>query len=71
MKFKILSITELRAKKDADISTYISDVQKNIVELNHEVSTGKTNKMHQVRNLKKSIAKAKTVQTELAQRKEK
>lgn len=61
MKIKTLPVKELQAKKPADIEKYILELQDNLKELTHAVSTGKENKTHNFNVIKKAIARAKTV----------
>ena len=66
MKLKTLTITELRAKKPADIEKYVAELQNSFTELSHQISINKDNKTHQLGQIKKSIAKAKTIQAQNA-----
>lgn len=61
MKLSTLTMKELRAKKPAEVEKYITDLKQSQIELNHAISTNKETKTHQVKVIKKSIAKALTV----------
>jgi ribosomal protein L29 len=62
MKLAILTVKELRSKKPAEVEAYIADLKKSQTELNHNISTNKENKTHQVGVIKKAIARALTIQ---------
>lgn len=65
MKISVLTTKELRTKKSADLDKYVADLTKQQTELVHQVSLQKENKTHQLGVIKKAIARAKTIQTEL------
>lgn len=71
MKVKFLSQKELQSKKPAEIDVYIAELQKNHAELVHLIQTGKEKTTHQLGQIKKSIARAYTAQTQQTQKEEK
>jgi len=71
MKIKLLQAKDLRSKKIVDISEYINNLKTELHSLSHDVSVGKSKKTHEFRVLKKSIAQAKTILTEVSEEKEK
>lgn len=66
MKLKLTPVKDLRSKKPAEIEKYITELKKNQAELNHAIYTNKEKQTHQVSQIKRAIAQAKTVQAELA-----
>ena len=68
---KLLLVKDLRSKKVADISEYINNLKTELHSLSHDASVGKSKKSHEFRGLKKSIAQAKTILTEVSEEKEK
>ncbi len=66
MKVKLLSIKDLRTKKDAELAAYIAELQTSYQELIHALNTNKETKTHHLGAIKKSIARAKTIQTALS-----
>lgn len=71
MKVKTLTIKDLRVKKSADIEKYLTELRKSSVELQHQIAINKENKTHQLAVIKKAIAQAKTIQSELVNGEEK
>ena len=71
MKLKTLTPKELRTKKPADIEKYIIELEQSQVELNLALNTNKEKTTHQIGIIKKAIARANTIQTELGAQKEK
>ncbi|MBP9738415.1 50S ribosomal protein L29 [Candidatus Saccharibacteria bacterium] len=71
MKLKTLTPKDLRGKKPAELDAYLLDLQKQQVELTHLLSINKDKQTHQVSIIKRAIAQVKTVQTQVAQGKEK
>ncbi|MCA9301262.1 50S ribosomal protein L29 [Candidatus Saccharibacteria bacterium] len=71
MNMKLLLVKDLRSKKVADISEYINNLKTELHSLSHDASVGKSKKSHEFRVLKKSIAQAKTILTEVSEEKEK
>jgi ribosomal protein L29 len=72
MKFSALTNTDLRSKKPAELEAYINEVNSSLAELRHALATNKEKQTHQVKVIKKSIARAKTVLAEqVTQEKEK
>ena len=71
MKLKLATTTELRSKKAADLSKYIAEMTESYGELNHALYTGKDKQTHQLAQIKKSIARAKTIQAQLSAGEEK
>lgn len=63
MKIKFLSSEELRGKKNSDIDKYIIEMKNTLAELRREISRNQDNKTHQVSLVKKTIARACTIQT--------
>lgn len=71
MKLSIVNIKDLRAKKPADLQQYITELQKQLAELTHLIALQKERQTHQLSQLKRAIAQAKTVQKQSVQGKEK
>ncbi len=71
MKLKTLTIKELRAKKPAELEKYIVELENTQTEHNHALYTNKDNQTHQVKLIKKAIARAYTVQSSVTEGKEK
>jgi ribosomal protein L29 len=71
MNTKLLLVKDLRSKKVADISEYINNLKTELHSLSHDLTVGKSKKTHEFRVLKKSIAQAKTILTEVSEGKEK
>jgi|GEM_PF-6751593 len=71
MKLKTLTPKELRTKKPADIEKYIIELEQSQVDLNLALNTNKEKKTHQIGIIKKAIARANTIQTELNAQEEK
>ncbi len=63
MKLKLLTLEELRAKKPAEVDTYIAQLYTQQTEHNHALYTNKDKQTHQVKLIKKAIARAYTVQS--------
>lgn len=63
MKIKTLTMKELVTKKPAEIEKYVTELTKTQAELNHALRTGKEKQTHQMKLVKKAIARAKTVQS--------
>ena len=63
MKLKTFTAKELRTKKPADIDKYIVELEQQQVEHNQALYTNKDNKTHQIKVLKKAIARAYTIKT--------
>jgi ribosomal protein L29 len=66
MKIKLLSVKELRTKKEGELNNYIAELQVNRSNLIDAIQTGKEKTTHQLGQIKRSIAKAKTVLSEAA-----
>ena len=72
MKLKTLTTKDRRTKRSADINKYLIELELQQVDLNLSLNTNKEKQTHQVKVIKKAIARAKTIQTQLvAQEKEK
>ncbi len=71
MKIKTLTAKELREKKPADIDKYIVELELQQVEHNQALYTNKDKQTHQVKLLKKAIARAYTIKTAASIGKEK
>ena len=71
MKIKTLTAKELREKKPADIDKYIVELELQQVEHNQALYTNKDKQTHQVKLLKKAIARAYTIKTAASTGKEK
>lgn len=65
MKLKTLTAKELRSKKAVEIEKYIKELKQSQAELNHALYTNKENKTHQVSVIKKAIARAYGIHTEV------
>ncbi len=63
MSVKLLSVKELRGKKEAELTKYVSELQAAHRELIHALYTNKETKTHTIRAIKKSIARTKTILT--------
>lgn len=68
-----MKIKEIADKKDKELEKFISDSKAKLLKLSFDVRTKESNKVRDIRNLKKDIAKALTVkrQRELINAKEK
>ncbi len=64
MATKLLSVKDLRSKKPAEITKYISELKKERVSLLEQLQTGKTKETHRLKAMKRSIATALTVAKE-------
>ena len=71
MKLQILTAKELHAKKPADIDKYIIELEAQQTEHNHDLYTNKDKQTHQIKVLKKAIARAYTIKTAASTGKEK
>lgn len=65
MKLKTFTTKELRAKKATEIEKYIVELKKSQSELNHALYTNKEKQTHQVSVIKKAIARAHSIHTEV------
>jgi len=65
MKLKLLTTKDLRSKKSADIDQYVIDLEKQRIELLHLIATNKEKQTHQIGEIKRAIAQAKTLQTQV------
>ncbi len=63
MKIKFSTPEELRSKKVSEIEKYILDMKNTLAELCREISRKQDNKTHQIKLVKKTIARARTVQS--------
>ena len=70
MKLAIVNMKDLRAKKPSDVEKYITELQKQLAELTHLITLQKEKQTHQLSQLKRAIAQAKTVQKQSVQGKE-
>lgn len=61
MKLKLTTYKDLKSKKSADLDKYITDTKKQLSELTHLISTNKDKQTHQVKQLKRVVAQAKTI----------
>jgi len=61
----ILTITDLRKKTPADLDALTVQLQEQLRALQFEVRTSQLKKVHQVKVLRRSIAKVLTVKSEL------
>jgi len=71
MKLKVLTTKELRSKKPAELTAYITEMKKNYVEFVHAVVLNKEKQTHQAGVMRRAIAQAKTIQAEMRQEEEK
>lgn len=65
MKFKSVTVKELRSKKSSEITKHLDDLRKNLAELRHALYTNKEGKTHQLGEIKKAIAQAQTILAEI------
>ncbi len=65
MKIKLLTTKDLRSKKAPEIVKYIVDLRQSQKELTHLIATNAENKTHQLSQLKRAIAQAKTIESQL------
>ena len=70
MKIKTLTAKELRAKKPEEIEKYVKELKQTQSEFNHGLYTNKEKQTHQISVIKKAIARAYAIQTELTAGKE-
>lgn len=70
MKLSVVNMKDLRAKKPEDVQKYVFELQKQLAELTHLIALQKEKKTHQLSQLKRAIAQAKTVQKQSVQGKE-
>jgi large subunit ribosomal protein L29 len=63
-----MKIQELRALTDAEIKNKCQDAKQEIFNLRIQKLTGQIEKPHRIRELKRIIAKGKTLLTERAQK---
>ena len=60
-----MKIKDLRQLGEADLDKKLSEIQKELIKISGQVSTGQGNKnIGQAKVLKKTIAKIKTIQNE-------
>ena len=64
MKLKLLTTTDLRSKKSVDIDQYVTDLKRQRIELMHLIATNKEKQTHQIGEIKRAIAQAKTLQAQ-------
>jgi ribosomal protein L29 len=64
MKIKLLTTKELRTKKPAEIQKYVKELQTHRIDLIEKVQAGKEKTTHQLKQMKRSIATALTVEAE-------
>ncbi|MDP2587337.1 MAG: 50S ribosomal protein L29 [bacterium] len=67
----ILTISDLRKKTPADLDALTVQLQEQLRALQFEVRTSQLKKVHQVKVLRRSIAKVLTVKSELTRTKQK
>lgn len=65
MKLKITPVKDLRTKKPAELAKYVSELRVAQTELSHGLATNKEKQTHQVKLIKKAIATAQTVASEI------
>lgn len=65
MKLSVMTTKDLRAKKPAEITAYITDLKQKQTELVHQISLQKESKTHLLGVIKRAVAQAKTIQSEL------
>lgn len=63
MKLNLITTKELRAKKSADIEKYITKLEQTQTEHNHALYTNKDKQTHQIKLIKKAIARAHTIKS--------
>ena len=63
MKLKIPTAKDLRTKKPADIDKIIIELEAQQTEHNHALYTNKDKQTHQIKVLKKAVARAHTIKT--------
>lgn len=62
MKLSIVNIKDLRSKKPVELESYIVELQAQLAELTHLITLQKEKQTHQLSQLKRAIAQAKTIQ---------
>ena len=65
-----VELEELRGMNADELLTKIEDLKKQLMTMRIQHRTGKLEKHHEIRLLKRDIARAITVQNEFAQKKE-
>ena len=65
MKIKLISVKDMRTKKPADLDKYILDINNSRADLLEQLQTSKEKSTHQLSQMKRSVAQAKTVKSEL------
>ena len=65
MKIKTLTGKEMRTKKPAELTAYIESLKKDRTSLLLELQSGKSKQTHQLGELRRSIAQAHTLVTEM------
>ena len=63
MKLKFLTTQEMQKKKTDELETYVIEMKTSLAVLQREIARNQDNKTHQIRLVRKTIARAKTVQT--------
>lgn len=71
MKLKITTTQDLSSKKPAEIQKYITELKQSYNELVRNIHTNKETKTHQLGQIRKAVAQAKTVQTQQQRSKDK
>lgn len=70
MKLKITPVKDLVSKKPAELTAYVTELKLQHVELTHQIALGKEKQTHQLKQLKRAIAQAHTVQSQTAKGKD-
>ncbi len=63
MKLKFLTTQEMQKKKTNELETYVIEMKTSLAVLQREIARNQDNKTHQISLVRKTIARAKTVQT--------
>lgn len=61
MKIKLLTIKDLQKKSETELKEYIEETKAVLGQLYRDILANKDKQTHQVAQLKKSIARAKTL----------
>ena len=59
-----MKVTEIRALSDQDLAQKINDLKQELFNLRFRNATGQLENVHAIGNVKRDIARAKTVQRE-------
>lgn len=65
MKLKLITTKELHTKKPAELAKYLTELKTTLNDLQYQIHTNKDKQTHQLKILKRSIARVKTIETSL------